>query len=70
MAKTDLSKLKRPKIKLSGADGNTFSILGRVNRELTKAGWTSDQVKAFMDEARGGDYDHLLQTCMKYVDVE
>ena len=27
-------------------------------------------VKPYMDEATSGDYDHLLQITMKYVDVE
>jgi len=29
-----------------------------------------DAVKAFMDEATAGDYDHLLQTAMKWVNVK
>ena len=56
-------------VELVGHDGNAFAILGRVSRALRTAGH-GDLVKEFMDEATKGDYDHLLQTCMKYVHVE
>jgi hypothetical protein len=29
-----------------------------------------DEIKQFQDEALSGDYDHLLQTCMAWVEVE
>jgi len=56
------------KLKLTGSNGNAFAILGKVAKAL-KRGGQSDLVKPFMDEAMSGDYDHLLQTCMKYVKV-
>jgi hypothetical protein len=64
------NNLPRPKIKLSGTDGNAFAILGKVGQALRKAGWTPDQVTKFHDEATSGDYNHLLATCMKYLEVE
>jgi len=33
------------------------------------AGIGKEERDAFMDEAMSGDYDHLLQTCMKWVSV-
>ncbi|MFH1494751.1 MAG: hypothetical protein ABIG70_08140 [Pseudomonadota bacterium] len=56
-------------VQLTGEDGNAFSILGRVRRAIVK----SDQpelAEAFMQEATAGDYDHLLQTCLRYVTVD
>lgn len=57
------------KVKLVGGDGNAFAIIGKVSKELRRAGY-SDLVKEFQNEAMSGDYDHLLQTAMKYVEVE
>jgi hypothetical protein len=65
-------------VELVGTDGNAFAILGTVKKALQRglvadgsytAGEIADQVRQFMDEAMSGDYDHLLQTCMKWVSV-
>tara|TARA_Y100001963_G_scaffold68502_1_gene95446 strand:- start:200 stop:397 length:198 start_codon:yes stop_codon:yes gene_type:complete len=56
-------------VQLSGEDGNAFAILGRCMSAARKAGLSRDEVEAFRTEAMEGDYDHLLQTCMKYFDV-
>ena len=60
---------KKPTVKLLGEDGNAFAILGRVNRALNSAG-LSEEAKAFMKEATSGNYDHLLATVCKYVNVK
>ncbi len=60
---------QKPTVKLVGEDGNAFAILGRVKRALVKAGM-QEEAKAFMEEATAGDYNHLLATVQKYVDVE
>ena len=56
-------------VQLTGNDGNAFSIISRVRKALKRAGYT-DLAARFLEEATSGDYDHLLQTCMKYVNVE
>ena len=56
-------------VKLVGTDGNAFAILGKVHNALVRAGH-KDLAKQYMAEATSGDYDHLLQTSMKYVEVE
>ena len=55
-------------VKLLGENGNSFAILGRVNNALKRNGH-EDLAKEFMVEATSSDYDHLLQTCMEYVEV-
>lgn len=57
------------KVKLVGTDGNAFAVLGNVQRAMRKAKVSQEQISEFMTEATSGDYDHLLQTCMKWVDV-
>lgn len=71
-----VEQMEKPKVQLTGADGNAFMIIGRVNKEIAR--WNmkhSDNPKKLIDkdefekEATSGDYDHLLQTVMKYCDV-
>ena len=57
------------KVRLTGADGNAFAILGAVSKAMKRAGLDASARKEFTDEATSGDYDHLLQTCMKFVAV-
>lgn len=61
--------MSKPKLKLSGKDGNAFFIMGRADRVARKAGWSSEKIEKIMEEARSGDYDHLLQTMMKHFNV-
>lgn len=56
-------------VQLSGEDGNAFAILGHVRRELRRGGVPAVEVAEFTKEATAGDYDHLLQTCMRWVEV-
>lgn len=56
-------------VQLSGEDGNAGAIMGRVTRAMTKAGVPAEDIKAFREECWSGDYDNLLRTCMKYVNV-
>ena len=61
-------KEPRPKVQLTGNDGNAFVIIGMVGNALSKAGQTEACI-VFWKEAMSGDYNHLLQTAMKYVEV-
>ena len=60
----------RPKVKLIGEDGNAFNILGKVQKALKDAGASKEYIEEYVKEASAGDYNHLLSTTMKYVDVE
>lgn len=62
-------KYPEVEVQLTGVDGNAFSILSNVKKGLKKNGASSDEVNQFYSEATSGDYDHLLQTCMKWVTV-
>lgn len=57
------------KVKLTGHDGNAFSIMGRVSAALRKAKVPPAEIRQFIEDCVSGGYDHLLQTCMKWVDV-
>lgn len=67
-----MSNIKYPnvKVQLTGTDGNAFAILGKVQRALRKGNASPSDVTEFFNEATSGDYDHLLQTCMRWVVVD
>ena len=50
---------------ISITDGNAFAIIGAGRRELERTG-RGDEVSAFTAEMTAGDYNHLLQTMMKW----
>ena len=56
-------------VQLTGVNGNAFLILALVRRGIRNSNHP-ELAKGFMSEATAGDYDHLLQTCMRYVSVE
>ena len=57
------------RVRLVGEDGNAFAILGICQREARRQGVSAEEVRAFMQEAMAGDYDHLLVTCQKWFAV-
>ena len=56
-------------VDLIGHDGNAFTVLGRCRKTARDAGLSEDEIATFMTEATAGDYDHLLQTAMRWFDV-
>ena len=59
----------KPKVRLTGTDGNVFSIIGKVSGALKRAGLDAEAreftSKAFASES----YDAVLQLCMQYAEV-
>lgn len=63
------------KLQLTGMDGNAFSVMGRASAAFKQAGVPKEEIEKIMQEARAGDFDHLLLTitdaCDKHkIDVE
>lgn len=56
-------------VQLSGQDGNAFGIIGSVQKALRRHGVSADEIAAFQAEATSGDYDNVIQTAMRWVDV-
>lgn len=57
-------------VKLLGEDGNAFFILGAVMKAMRRAKVSEEDITKFREEATSGNYDHLLQTVMSYVNIE
>lgn len=56
-------------VELFDSDGNAFMIIGKVRRALSRARVPREDIDKFVEEATSGDYDNVLQTCMKWVEV-
>jgi hypothetical protein len=65
-----MSKYQTVTVKLTGNDGNAFSIMAAVSKAIRKAGATAEEVEQYMNESMSGDYNNLLRTAMKWVNVE
>lgn len=60
--------LKKPTFSLVGTDGNAFAVMAVVRRELQQAGNSQEVIDAYLEEAKSGDYDHLLAVSEAYID--
>jgi hypothetical protein len=59
----------KPKVKLTGTDGNVFALSSKVASALKRAGQHA-QAAEFMDKVfESESYDAALQLMMKYVEV-
>ena len=56
-------------VQLTGNDGNAFAIMGAVSTALKRAGASKEEVKQYQSESMAGDYNQLLQTAMRWVNV-
>ena len=56
----------KPELRLLGKDGNAFAILAAARRVALANNMDWQKIQR---EAQSGDYDHLLQTMMKYFEV-
>lgn len=56
-------------VELSGQDGNAFMIIGRVQRALRNAGVDKEEITRYVDEATSGDYDNVIQTTARWVEI-
>lgn len=67
-----MSDIKYPKITVRnfGRDGNSFALMAQVTQAMKQGGCTREQIDAFRVEARAGDYDALIQCCMRTVNCK
>lgn len=56
-------------VRLTGTDGNAYAIMGTVQHALRRHGVPKEEIDKYLEESMSGDYGHLLQTAMKWVEV-
>ena len=57
-------------VKLTDTDSNAWSILGNVQKSLRKAQVPKEEIEQFISEAMSGDYNNMLSTAMRWVNVQ
>lgn len=62
-------KFPQVSVQLTGEDGNAFSIIGRVSREMRRAGLREQAEQYQRDAVQCESYDALLQLTMRTVEV-
>ncbi len=62
------TKIAKPSVTVR--DGNAYSIIAAVTLALKRAGVERAVIAEFTRDAKSGDYDHVMQTAMKYAEVE
>lgn len=75
MRKNPVDESPKPKypdvvVDLARVSGNGYAILSVVQRALRKSGIPDKEIQAFLTEATSGDYDHLIQTVMGWVEID
>lgn len=56
-------------VELVGQDGNAMSIISRVRRALLDYGVDAGEAGLFVNEAMSGDYDNVIATAARWVEV-
>lgn len=49
-------------------NGNAFAIMGHFQREARRAGWTAEEIREVLDDAKSSDYSHLISTIDAWFD--
>lgn len=57
-----------PKYDLVGIDGNAYSIMGYVSKCMRKEKKSEEEIKAYTDEAKSGEYNKLLYVSIDMID--
>ena len=60
---------KKVKVKLTGTDGNIFSILRKCTRAMKQAGQEKEANELADKVMKASSYDEALQMCMRYCEV-
>lgn len=62
--------IDKPQVLLLGRDGSTPVIIGACRKAARKAGWSEKEIGVLSAEFLSGDYDHVLQTALRYFDID
>ncbi len=57
---------KKVNLKLTGLNGNAWSLLGAFTERARREKWTESEITAVCDAAMSGDYDHLVATLARH----
>ena len=55
-------------LKLVGLNGNAFNLMGKFQQQARREGWEQEEIDQVLDEAKSGNYDHLIATLSDHCD--
>jgi ABC-type transporter Mla MlaB component len=58
--------MKKVCLDLTEVDGNAFALLAAFRRQARREGWSAEEIQSVLDEARTGDYGHLVRTLVEH----
>ncbi len=74
MSGVDVDEVRYPHVVVeipdSGPDANAFGIMARVRKALRRAGVSQEEIDTYVNEAKAGDYDHLLNVTERWITAE
>ena len=60
---------KKVRFDLTRVNGNAFMLLGTFQKLARNDNWTKEEINFVKNEAMSGNYDHLVQTLLKYTET-
>ena len=57
-------------LELAGVNGNAFAIMGAFRLQARREGWSKEEIDLVLEEAKSGNYDHLLATIMLHCEPQ
>lgn len=57
---------KKVDLNLVGLNGNAFNLMAAFKQQARREDWSKDEIDAVLDEAKSGDYNHLLTTLQSH----
>ena len=61
MIKSIKEKDPRVELNLMSSEGNAFFLIATARNIAVELGWSSNRIKAIMEEMTSGSYEYLLQ---------
>ena len=53
---------------LVGVDGNAYALMGYTRQAMKENGFTKDEIDLMLEDAKSGDYYHLIAVCDTWID--
>jgi len=65
-----LERLPKVPINFMEMDGNAFAIMASFQRAARREDeWTREDIDCVLEDMRAGNYDHLIQTMLRYCEL-
>ena len=65
-----MAKFDNVTVKLTGRDGNAFSIMGAVKKEMRKQKVSQEDIDKYLEECMSGDYNNLQTLFFKILGIK